>query len=140
MFPIKPLHSLVLPTIQILYTHSLFLFIRSIQPLPGRTANLGSQAIILLINIHLPPILSYTQFFFLRDLAHSPIVTLVTDGSRGSQKEGTGDHGADEGEAEEEEWMSREVFPVLGSNGVLMRRWSELFGWKGWHFLNAMMC
>lgn len=47
-------------------------------------------------------------------------MTLVTDGSGWCQKEGTGDHGADEGKAEKEEWMSREVFPISSSNGVLM--------------------
>lgn len=96
MFPREPLHPFVLPIIQILCTHPPVISILIRFPKRGQP-NLSSQAIIFLIDIYLSPILSYAQLFLLRHLAHPPIVTLVTDGGSWSQKEGTGDHGADEG-------------------------------------------
>ena len=66
-------------------------------------------------------------------------MTLVTDSSGWSQKEGAGDHGAYEGESEKEKWVSREVFPVSSSNGVLMGGWSEFFGRKGRHLFSEIV-
>lgn len=63
MFPLEPLHPFVLPVIQILCTRALFLFSSGSQE--REQTNLSSQAIIFLIDIHLPPILSYTQLFLL---------------------------------------------------------------------------
>lgn len=54
-------------------------------------------------------------------------------GGRG-QEEGAGDHGPDEGKAEEEEWVSSKRSPVGGPQGVMVRGGAELFRLECWHY------
>ncbi len=84
--PFQPFHPLIIPIIQIL----------------------GRQPIILLIDIkRLPPLNSLQPqlFIFIQHL-HFAVVALVAESCRGGKEEGAGDHGGDEGEAEEEEGVA----------------------------------
>lgn len=95
--------------------------------------HLSSQPVILLIDVHLPAILSNPQLLLLAHLPNFPVVPLVAQGCSGGEKEGAGDHGGDEGKAEEGEGVTFEGTAVGCADGVLVGRRTKLFGLEGWH-------
>jgi len=60
-------------------------------------------------------------------------VLLIADGGGGGQEEGTGDHGGDEGEAEEEEGALVEGDAVAGCQGVGVCAGAEFAGGEDCH-------
>lgn len=114
MLPLQPLNPLILPIIQILLPPHMSamhspplpllrnpLHSRFYRPIAKNPTHLSSQPVILLIHIDLPPILANPQLLLLGQLPDFPIVSLVPDCGGGGEEEGAGDHGEDEGEAEE---------------------------------------
>lgn len=58
---------------------------------------------------------------------------LVPDGRGGREEEGAGDHGGDEGEAEEQEGMPLQRGAVGGREGVVVGFGAEGFGLEDGH-------
>lgn len=61
-------------------------------------------------------------------------MSLIAECSGGGKKEGAGNHGCDEGEAEEEKRVTGEVTAVCCCDGILTGGWAEGFSLEDWHY------
>ena len=93
-----------------------------------------STNIVFLFHIHSPLVLPYIQRFLFAHLCYFSIVPFVSQCRCRGKEEATGEHKADEWEAEEKKGMSLDGGTVAGGSlsGILVRL-------ECWHSVNRML-